>query len=112
MQSSVCLLIKVWSSISLETIKKTIIGEALFETEVVLPHWAAALKGGDLFPQLQSRVDSETSQREYAHMQRLDYETAANGNKIWISTFHLHKELFSTAEFTIDRPFQAWAWIL
>lgn len=81
MQSSVCLLIKVWSSISLETIKKTIIGEALFETEVVLPHWAAALKGGDLFPQLQSRVDSETSQREYAHMQRLDYETAANGKQ-------------------------------
>lgn len=39
------------------------------------------IKGGDLFPQLQSRVDSETSQREYAHMQRLDYETAANGKQ-------------------------------
>lgn len=33
-------------------------------------------------------------------------------NKIWISTFHLHKELLSTAEFTIDRPFQVRAGIL
>ncbi len=49
MQSSVCLLIKVCNSISLETMKETRVGEAFFETKLSC-HTGGSIKGGWLVP--------------------------------------------------------------